>query len=116
MNPSASCSSTETSAENPPSCSSHDRATMTWPLPGYNPQLAMVHLWDAARLWLWIHPWYHATILFGTPVVVATILGLWGLHHSHEANRLSGENNRLNGEANLLRKDAIRLGEEQKTS
>lgn len=83
---------------------------------GYNSQLTMIHLWDAARLWLWIHPWYHATILFGTPVVISTILGLWGLHHSREANRLSGENNRLNEEANVLRKDAIRIGGEQKTS
>jgi hypothetical protein len=65
--------------------------------------------WDAARLWLWIHPWYHATILFGTPVVISTVLGLWGIHHSKEANRLSGE-------ANGLRKDAIRIGEEQKNS
>src|ERR1035441_4904925 len=32
MNPSASCSSTENSAENSPSRSSHDRATMTQPL------------------------------------------------------------------------------------
>src|SRR5205823_3211120 len=72
--------------------------------------------WDAARLWLWIHPWWHATILFGSPVVISTILGLWALHHSQEANRLSGENNRLNGEANVLRKDAIRIGEEQKAS
>lgn len=76
----------------------------------------MIHLWDAARLWLWIHPWWHATILFGTPVVISTVLGLWGLHHSHEANRLSGENNRLSEEANVLRKDAICIGEEQKTS
>jgi len=76
----------------------------------------MIHLWDAARLWLWIHPWYHATILFGTPVVISTILGLWGLHHSREANRLSGENNRLSGEANVLRADTVRIGEEQKNS
>jgi hypothetical protein len=76
----------------------------------------MIHLWDAARSWLWIHPWWHATILFGFPVAISTILGLWGLHHSHEANRLGTENNRLNGEANVLRKDAIRIGEEQKTS
>ena len=32
MNPSASCSSTENSAENSPSRSSHDRATITYPL------------------------------------------------------------------------------------
>src|ERR1017187_10785787 len=32
MNPSASCSSTENSAENSPSRSSHDRATITKPL------------------------------------------------------------------------------------
>jgi hypothetical protein len=61
----------------------------------------MIHLWDAARLWLWIHPWWHATILFGTPVLISTILGLWGHHHSHEANRLSGENNRLSRETQL---------------
>lgn len=76
----------------------------------------MIHLWDAARLWLWIHPWYHAFILVGTPVLISTILGWWGLHHSREANRLSGENNRLSGEANRLRTDAIRIGEEQKNS
>lgn len=83
---------------------------------GYNSQLTMIHLWDAARLWLWIHPWWHAMILFGTPVLISTILGLWGLHHSREANRLSGENNRLNEEANQLRADAVRVGEEQKNS
>src|ERR1700686_4035614 len=65
----------------------------------------MAQLWDAARLWLWIHPWYHATILVGTPVLITTILGLWGLHHSREANRLSGDNNRLSGEANDLRRE-----------
>jgi hypothetical protein len=65
--------------------------------------------WDVARLWLWIHPWWHATILFGTPIVISTILGVWGLHHSREANRLSKE-------ANVLRQDAIRIGEEQKKS
>jgi hypothetical protein len=62
----------------------------------------MIHLWDAARLWLWIHPWWHAAILFGSPVVISTVLGLWGLRHSKEANR-------LNREANHIR-------EEQKTS
>jgi hypothetical protein len=76
----------------------------------------MIHLWDAARLWLWIHPWWHATILFGSPVAISTILGLWGLHHSREANRLSRENNRLNEEANRLRADAVHIGEEQKNS
>jgi hypothetical protein len=76
----------------------------------------MTHLWEAARLWLWIHPWYHSTILFGAPVLISTILGLWGLHHSREANRLSGENNRLNGEANELRAEAVRVGGEQKNS
>ena|ERR1700675_167529 len=69
----------------------------------------MIHLWDGARLWLWIHPWWHAAILFGSPVAISSVLGLWGLRHSHEANRLSEE-------ANLLRKDAIRVGEEQKNS
>lgn len=69
----------------------------------------MIHLWDATRLWLWIHPWWHATILFGSPVVISTILGLWGLHHSREANRLSKE-------AIGLRKDSLRIDEEQKNS
>jgi hypothetical protein len=61
--------------------------------------------WDTARLWLWIHPWYHAFILVGTPVVVSVALGVWGLHHSREANRLGGENNRLVGEADDLRRE-----------
>jgi hypothetical protein len=69
----------------------------------------MIHLWDATRLWLWIHPWWHATILFGSPVVISTVLALWGLRHSHEANRLSKE-------AIGLRKDALRIDEEQKNS
>jgi hypothetical protein len=76
----------------------------------------LIHLWECARTWLWIHPWYHATILFSTPVLISIILGIWGLRHSHEANRLSGQNNRLHGEANVLRGEAIRIGEEQKTS
>jgi len=76
----------------------------------------MIQLWDATRLWLWIHPWWHATILFGSPVAISTVLALWGLHHSREANRLSEENNRLSGEANRLRADAVRVGEEHKES
>jgi hypothetical protein len=76
----------------------------------------MIHYWDCARLWLWIHPWWHAFILVGTPVLISTILTIWGLHHSSEANRLSKHNVRLNGEANVLRADAVRIGEEQKNS
>jgi len=61
-----------------------------------------VHLWDAARLWLWIHPWAHAFIV-GTPVLIGIILTIWGLHHSREANCLSEEANDLRKE----QKDSI---------
>ena len=46
----------------------------------------------AIRLFLWLHPWWHAAIVLALPVVVASIFRMRELRHSAEANRLRGKN------------------------
>ena len=66
--------------------------------------------WDAIRQWLWVSPWWHASIVIVPPVAISTILGLRELHHSKEANRLRGEANRI---SEAQRTSAARIAEQQ---
>jgi hypothetical protein len=55
---------------------------------------------EILKLFLWTHPWWHATLVFLLPLVLTAVIGWRELHHSREANRLRAKANDLRNELN----------------